>query len=370
MQRRARHSTGRGRLRAQDRAFRGVDVHHDVGHVHQHFLLVGELGAEGLHREAEHHQRRFLERLGRALLVREHALVGHRRHRRRTEQLVLERFGRGNQRELALQRAANQHARNQQPVDFVRALEDPVHARVAEVALGGIIADVAVAAVNLNVLVEDEVERFAAGDLGDRRLDVVLLERRERRGTVARLVRCRLEARVDEPGGAVEQALDRVGLHDHLAELVLDRAEAGDRLAELSSSGRVLRALADGAGRTAFAHRAELEAREVEDVERDLVSLADFAQHVLGRHLHVLEDERRRRRAVQAHLVLFFAALHAECALDEERREMLAVDFREDHEQIGKAAVGDPHLLAVEQEAAVRLSRRLGAGAERIRSGS
>src|SRR5207245_10655184 len=89
-------------------------------------------------------------------------------------------------------------------------------------------------------------------------------------------------------------------------------------------------------------------------------SLADLAEHVFGRHLDVLEDQRRRRRAVQTHLVLFLAALHAERALDEERGELLAVDLRKDDEQIGEAAVGDPHLLAVDHEAAVRLAHGLG----------
>ena len=46
-------------------------------------------------------------------------------------------------------------------------------------ALGLIVAHVAVAAVNLHVLVEHEVQRFTAGDLGNRRLDRKLLERRQ-----------------------------------------------------------------------------------------------------------------------------------------------------------------------------------------------
>ena len=45
--------------------------------MHQHFLLVGELLAVGLHREAEHHQRDLLERRDGA------PLVGERRRRRR-----------------------------------------------------------------------------------------------------------------------------------------------------------------------------------------------------------------------------------------------------------------------------------------------
>ena len=41
-------------------------------------------------------------------------------------------------------------------------------------------------------------------------------------------------------------------------------------------------------------------------------------------------------------------------------REVLAVDLGEDDEDVGEAAVGDPHLLAVQHEAAVGLPRRRG----------
>ena len=46
------------------------------------------------------------------------------------------------------------------------------------------------------------------------------------------------------------------------------------------------------------------------------------------------------------------------------------VDFREDNEEIGESAVGDPHLLAVQREAAVRLPRCARLCAERIRARS
>jgi hypothetical protein len=53
--------------------------------------------------------------------------------------------------------------------------------------------------------------------------------------------------------------------------------------------------------------------------------------------------------SVNAHLVFFVAGLAAgKCALDDERGELLAIDFREDHVEIGKAAVRDPHFLTVE----------------------
>ena len=167
------------------------------------------------------------------------------------------------------------------------------------------------------------------------------------------------DARVDHARHSVEQALDGVRPDDHLAELVADRAEGRDRLSELFPRRRVPRGLADRRARAAAAHAAELEAAEIEDVERDLVALADLAEHVFRRHLHVLEDHGGRRRTMQAHLVLFLAARDAaERPLDDERGELLAVDLGKDDEDVGEAAVGDPHLLAVQHEAAVRLPRR------------
>ena len=191
----------------------------------------------------------------------------------------------------------------------------------------------------------------------------------------AGLLACLRDARVDHPGGAIEQALDRVGADDHLAELVLDRPERRDRLSELFSLRRISRRLADRAPGASAAHRAELETAEVEHVERDLVALADLAEDVVGRHLDVLKKDRGRRRAVQAHLVLFLPAPDArKRPFDDERREQLAVHFREHDEEVGEAAVGDPHLLAVQHEsfrpaaASRRSSRRAHRSPNPVRS--
>ena len=69
----------------------------------------------------------------------------------------------------------------------------------------------------------------------------------------------------------------------HLAELVLDCAEARDRLAELLPRAPRTVRFADGYGRAADAHRAQLEPAEVQHVERDLVALADLAEQVRRR---------------------------------------------------------------------------------------
>ena len=87
-------------------------------------------------------------------------------------------------------------------------------------------------------------------------------------------------------------------------------------------------------------------------------------EHVLDRHLHIVEHQRGRRRAVEPELVLVGAADHAHAALDDEGGEVLAVDLGEHGEDVGEAAVGDPQLLAAEAvELAVR--RQRGGGARR-----
>ena len=48
--------------------------------------------------------------------------------------------------------------------------------------------------------------------------------------------------------------------------------------------------------------------------------------------------------------------------------KMLAVDLGEDDDDVGKAAVGDPHLLARQREAAIGLARGLGPGPQRVGS--
>ncbi len=117
------------------------------------------------------------------------------------------------------------------------------------------------------------------------------------------------------------------------------------------------------------AHRAELVTPEVEHVERDFVPFANLAEQVRRRDVSVLEDQRRGRRAVQAHLVLFVAGADSlEPALDDEGGEVLAVDLRKDDEDVGEAAVGDPHLLAGQREPAVWQPNRARGRAERIRT--
>ena len=90
--------------------------------------------------------------------------------------LVHERVGLVEHRQLALHRAADEPAGDQQPVDLVGALEDAVDAGVAPVALGGVVLDVAGAPEDLHRLVHAVVEDLGGVDLHHRALDVVLLD--------------------------------------------------------------------------------------------------------------------------------------------------------------------------------------------------
>jgi hypothetical protein len=98
-------------------------------------------------------------------------------------------------------------------------------------------------------------------------------------------------------------------------------------------------------------HRAgtEFQAADVQDVKRNDVPAPDFAKQVFDGNVDVVEIDGRGGAALVAHLVFFSAASHTgKAALDQERRELLAADFREHGKQVGRASIGDPHFLSVE----------------------
>jgi hypothetical protein len=85
----------------------------------------------------------------------------------------------------------------------------------------------------------------------------------------------------------------------------------------------------------------------------------------------IIEIDGRSRAAFDAHLPFFGTGLDAWIfALDQKGRELLAADFREDGVQISSAAVGDPHLLAIEDVVfAVRTQIGAGLGGQGVGAG-
>ena len=132
---------------------------------------------------------------------------------------------------------------------------------------------------------------------------------------------------------------------------LIDLPNALRSLAYLNGVGEVGAAAAMGEG-------AELQPAEVQDVERDDVAASDFAEDVLHRHLDVVQIDGRGGAAFDAHLLFFGAGFDAgPRALHQERREFLAADLCEDRVEVRKAAVGDPHFLAVEDVVLAVLQR-------------
>ena len=101
------------------------------------------------------------------------------------------------------------------------------------------------------------------------------------------------------------------------------------------------------------------------------MTLADCTEDRVCWHLHVLQNHGTGRRAVKTKFVLLLAGRYTGPAtFDDEGGELLAINFRKDDEEVGKATVGDPHLLAGEHEAAVRLTYCARLGAERVGAGA
>ena len=122
-------------------------------------------------------------------------------------------------------------------------------------------------------------------------------------------------------------------------------------------------------------HRArpEPDAAVVEDLHRDVEALAGLAEHVLGRHPHVLEVEAPQVVAPQPHGVVALADLEAlHPRLDDQRDvAVLAVHLAagEGREDRALAAVADVALLAVQHPGAVGLLDRAALDVVGVRAG-
>ena len=73
-------------------------------------------------------------------------------------------LGSGNKRQVATRRTLQQHAGNEQAIDLIGTLEEPIDARIAVGSLNGIILVIAVAAMNLDSFVNHEIEHFRSVD--------------------------------------------------------------------------------------------------------------------------------------------------------------------------------------------------------------
>src|SRR4051794_28260396 len=168
---------------------------------------------------------------------------------------------------------ARHRAADDQLLDLRGPLVEGGDARVAEVALDGVVVDVARSAVHLDREVRAAHGRLGGEQLGDGCLGGA--------GT----------ARVLQPTGPPDERAGSLGVDGHVGDHLLHELEARDRPAELLALLRVVdrgvhAALTDpdAAGRDAVA-------TGVERRHRDLEAVADVAEQGVVAHLHVVELE-------------------------------------------------------------------------------
>ena len=231
--------------------------------------------------------------------------------------------------------------------DLVGPLADRVDPGIAHHPLVGLVGEIALAAVDLERLVDALPERLGREDLEDRRLEHVVLG-----------------AAVDQGGGLVGRRLHRIGGGGEVGDLLLDELEVGQRPAELDAAGGVPRGRGEADLGQPRATGAEGRPAEVEHRERDLQPLAERAEDVRRRHGHVMERQAGRRRAADAALghpgLDDLEARHV--GRDQERGDLRVAAARvgrpgHDGQHAGDRPVGDVALAAVEDVGLAVLGR-------------
>ena len=332
-----------GPQRAQQRAFHGKRLDDQVGDPCQDLLLLLKRIQELLHGHAGGKQHDLLRHGHQAPLFVQDA--GRRRlSGGRGGELPDDLQRGGEQRQPAPLAAAEQHAGDQQPVDLICALEQPVDAAIAVGAGRWIVLNKTVSPVDLHGFVGDIVENFRRIHFVDGALDRILLKRAHR---LVRVAVDPVQRAFDQPAGAIRHALRDVYPHRHLRQFVLDETELGQRPAELPPLMRIGDDLAQQLFRGADAPCGQPEPTHVEDVHGHFKALPDLSQDVLCRHRGVLQEDRRGRGPTDAHLVLLFAHRDARRGpIHEEAGMLVPVDFGEHVEQVGEGRVRDKLLRA------------------------
>src|SRR5713101_1651071 len=225
-------------------------------------------------------------------------------------------------------------ARNDHAHDLVGAFEDLMHPEVAQITLDGKVLQVAVAAMQLQRIVDDP-----EADVGGEAL--------AHGGGLRRLGRLDVEQR----GGAPDQQPRGVEVGRHVGQLELRRLEVGQRLAELLALDHVARRRLQAGARAAQRAGADIDASAVEPGHGDLEAVALRPQAVGDRHLAVLEHHRASRLAVPAELLLLLAerqtrrsSLDNKCG---DAARPLPAGAQHDDIDVAAPAAGDERLGAV-----------------------
>src|SRR3954463_1879954 len=239
---------------------------------------------------------------------------------------------------------ARHRAADDQLLDLRGPLVQGGHARVAEVALDGVVVDVTGSAVHL-----DGEVRVAHGGLGGEQLGDGGLGGARTPGVL-------------QPAGAPYERAGGLGIDRHVGDHLLHELEARDRAAELLALLRVGDRRAHAALADPDAARGDAVAARVERRHRDLEAVADVAEQRVVRYLDVVELELGGVGRSEAELAVDRGRAEAlALGRDEEGGEaamlLLGVSLSEDERDLRVVAHADPLLLAGDAPAALGLLR-------------
>mmetsp|Transcript_14885 Transcript_14885/g.38194 ORF Transcript_14885/g.38194 Transcript_14885/m.38194 type:complete len:415 (+) Transcript_14885:66-1310(+) len=226
-------------------------------------------------------------------------------------------------------------ARDDEPHDLVGALQDGVHAQVAQVALHVVLRQVAVAAQHLQRAVRDARAGVGGEALGHRGV--------QRGGG---------RARVQGGRRAAHQQPRRLHLRGHVHQAERRVLERADRLPELPPRLRVAARGVEAELRAAQAAGGDVDAPAVQCSHGHLEALPLLAQAVGQRDAHAVADDGGRGLRLPAHLLFVGAKAQPLRALlhDEgcDARGAGRPGARHDNVDIADAAGADKRLLAAE----------------------
>ena len=168
------------------------------------------------------------------------------------------------------------------------------------------------------------------------------------------------------PTDAIAHRLGRVDADRHLGQLVLDHAELGDGLAERLALLGVLERLMQNCSSHPPTANGPSFRRPIFRMLNAMMWPRPISPSTFSTGTLTLS---KKTAVVELPLMpIFFSSAPGvtpgQAALHQERGELLAADFGEHREQVRRAAVGDPHLLAVE-DVVRAVGAQVGAGLAR-----
>ena len=157
------------------------------------------------------------------------------------------------------------------------------------------------------------------------------------------------EALVHKPGRSINHSFGGPNPYRHFRQLLLNGSETGDRFAERDPLLRIQDGIVQRGLCSTHSARTQFGATDIENIECNVMTLADFPNDVIDGDHCIFENECACRGAFQSHLSFFSAGRYSGILFfDNEATELLSIDLREGNEHVGKRGIRYPHLFAVD----------------------